>query len=56
MIFVGENCRQKSQNNFSGKSGEIRAKILRIPKILLAPTPMQITTYQTFSVHENHTT
>ena len=32
--------RQKSHNSFLGKFGEIRAKILRIPKILLAPTPM----------------
>jgi len=28
------------QNNFSGKFGEIRAKILRTFKNLLAPTPM----------------
>jgi len=32
--------RQKSQNSFSGKFGEIRAKILRTPKYLLAPPPM----------------
>jgi len=32
---------QKSHNNFSGKFGKIRAKILRTPKNLLAPTPME---------------
>jgi len=40
MIFVGENSRQKSQNNFSCKFVENRAKILRIIKYLLVPTPM----------------
>jgi len=33
-------CRQKLRNNFSGKFGEIRAKILRTLKNLLAPTLM----------------
>ena len=31
-------CRQKSNKNFSAKFGEIRAKILRTPKNLPAPT------------------
>ena len=35
-----KSCRQKSQNNFSGKFGEIRAKIIHTPKNLLASTPM----------------
>jgi len=35
-------CKQKSQNHFSGKFGEIRAKILRIPKNLLAPAPTSL--------------
>jgi len=41
MYFVGEGkfVGQKSQNNFSGKFGEIWAKILRNPKNLLSPTP-----------------
>jgi len=34
--------RQKSHNNFSGKFGKIRAKILRIPNNLLTPTPMPL--------------
>ena len=33
-------CRQKSHNNFSGKFGEIRAKIHCTPKYLLPPIPM----------------
>jgi len=33
------NFRQKSHNNFSGKFGNIWAKILRTPKNLLAPVP-----------------
>ena len=33
-------CGQKAQKNFSGKFGEIRAKILRTSKNLPAPTPM----------------
>jgi len=35
-IFLGKNCTE----NFLGKFGEIRAKILRTPKNLPAPTPM----------------
>jgi len=31
---------EKKHKNFSGKFGKIRAKILRTPKNLLAPTPM----------------
>ena len=31
-------CRQMPHNNFSGKFREIRAKILRTPKILFAPS------------------
>ena len=33
-------CRKNCTKNFSGKFGEIRAKILRTPKDLPAPTPM----------------
>jgi len=40
MILWEKICRQKSHNNFSDKFGEIRAKMVRIPKNLLAPTPM----------------
>jgi len=40
MICVGGNIRTELSENFSGKFGEIRAKIFRNPKSLLAPTPM----------------
>jgi len=40
MIFVGENLWSKGTQKFSGKFGEVRAKILRTPKNLLAPAPM----------------
>jgi len=39
--------RQKSHNNVSGKFGKSRAKILRTPKLLLAPTPIFLTTMHT---------
>jgi len=42
-IFVGENPRQKSHKTFSGKFGEIRAKILCNPQNLPAPTPVLCT-------------
>jgi len=35
MIIVKKICMQKFHKNFSGKFGEIRAKILRTPKICL---------------------
>jgi len=40
MIFVGENLQAKSHKNLSGKFRKIRAKILRTPKNLPAPTLM----------------
>jgi len=42
-IFVGENPRQKSHKNFSGKFWEIRAKILYNPQNLPASTPVLCT-------------
>jgi len=38
--LCGRICRQKLYKNFSGKFGEIRAKILRTPKILPSPIPV----------------
>jgi len=40
MIFVGENLQAKVAQKLFRKFGEIRAKILRIPKTLPAPKPM----------------
>jgi len=41
MMVVGKNLKAKvTQQNFSGKLGEIRAKILRTSKNLLATTPV----------------
>jgi len=39
-----KNCRQKLHKNFSGKFQEIRAKIFRTTKNLIAPTPMLLVT------------
>jgi len=38
--LCGRKYSQKSCPNFSGKFGEIRTKIFRIPENLAAPTPM----------------
>ena len=43
-------CRQTSHKNFSGKFGEIEAKILRTPKRLPAPTPMTGDIFESLSV------
>jgi len=40
MFFTGENLWAKRAQNVWGKFGQIRAKILHIPKTLLAPRPM----------------
>jgi len=48
MSFV-KICGQKLHNNISGKFGEIRAKILRTPKNLPAPTPMPVDTLTAIS-------
>jgi len=41
MVFVlGENLWAKTHRNVSDKFGEVRVKILRTPKNLLASTPM----------------
>jgi len=40
MFFVGENLWAKGVQKFSGKFGEILAKILHTPKNLPAPTPI----------------
>jgi len=48
IYFVGEGkfVGQKSQNNFSGKFGEIGQKFLRTPKNLLSPTPVNVAIFQ----------
>jgi len=35
-------CRKKSHKGFSGKFGDIRAKVLRTPKHFPAPTPLNV--------------
>jgi len=40
IIFVGEILQEKPHKNIFGKFGKIRAKTLRIPQNLPAPTPM----------------
>jgi len=40
MIFVGGNLKPKFHKKLFGEFGEIRAKIIRIPKTLPAPKPM----------------
>jgi len=53
MIFVGEICRQTPHKNFSGKFGEIWAKMLRTPNNLPPPTPMTITNKPNKSCSKN---
>jgi len=44
MIFVGDNLYRKVAQQLFGQVWGNRAKILRTPKNLLAPTPMVYTT------------
>ena len=55
MIFVGENLWAKGVQNFSGKFGEIRAKIFHTPKNLPAPTSMPVAVAYTFAPINNFT-
>ena len=45
-------CEQKAHKSFSGKFGEIRAKILCTPKNLPAPSPMTLTANLDFLCHK----